>query len=56
MNFMTRSFVGEPRALDAESLSLDWFARGDLPDMFPNMAASVQAFERFCQTGEFQMF
>lgn len=56
LNFTTRSYVGELQMLDGESLSLDWFALSDLPEMLPNMAASVRAFERFREGGQFQMF
>lgn len=56
LNFFSRRFSGELAMLDGESESLDWVAPSDLPDMLPNMAASVRAYERFCLSGEFQMF
>lgn len=54
--FTTRTFSGALQMLDGESLALDWVAPSDLSDMLPNMAATVDAYLRFCETGEFQMF
>jgi len=54
LNFFTRSFSGELRMLDGESLALDWYPRDELPDMLPNMKASVLAYARFCSNGDFQ--
>lgn len=56
MNFTTRTFSGDLAMLDGQSLSLDWFAPETLPDMLPNMEASVRAFERFRDSGQFQSF
>ncbi|MFK7938446.1 MAG: NUDIX domain-containing protein [Roseovarius sp.] len=55
MNFFTQDYAGRLCMLDGESLALDWFSPDVLPDMLPNMKASVHAYHRFCATGEFQM-
>ena len=55
LNYYSQSYAGELQMLDGESLALDWFAPDHLPDMLPNMKASVQAYQRFCATGEFQI-
>lgn len=47
LNFFTKSFSGELRALDGESLALEWHARDALPDLLPNMKASILAYEKF---------
>lgn len=54
--FTTRIFSGALQMLDGESLALDWVAPSSLPNMLPNMAASVDAYLKFRETGEFQMF
>ena len=56
MNYVTRTYTGSLQMLDGESLALDWFSPDDLPDMLPNMRASVAAYQEFCRTGDFQMF
>jgi 8-oxo-dGTP pyrophosphatase MutT (NUDIX family) len=53
--FHTRTYRGTLQTLDGESLDLRWHARDALPDMLPNMRASVEAFERHSSTGAFQM-
>jgi len=53
--FWTRSFEGEPKVADDESLQVDWFATDALPQMLPNMRRSVEAFERYRATSEFQL-
>jgi len=56
LNFFTKSFAGTPKISDEESLALDWFPRNGLPEMLPNMLASLKAYERFSLDREFQMF
>lgn len=56
LTFMTRDYSGALRACDEESLALDWVALDNLPKMLPNMAASVHAFQEYCETGQFQLF
>lgn len=56
MNFTTRIFSGDLVMLDGESLSLRWFAPDNLPQMLPNMEASVRAFVKFRDSGQFQLF
>ncbi|SIT23643.1 NUDIX domain-containing protein [Achromobacter sp. MFA1 R4] len=53
--FHTRSFRGEPVVNDDESIDVGWFSMNDLPDMLPNMRRSVEAYQRYEQTGEFQI-
>ena len=55
LNFFATLFSGELAMLDGESLALEWFDLDSLPNMLPNMKASVEAYEVFCATGEFQM-
>ena len=55
LNFFTTSFTGELRMLDGESLALEWYHRSELPQMLPNMRASVLAYDAFRATGDFQM-
>ena len=56
LSFFTCTYSGTLQALDDESLALEWFEKDALPQMLPNMAASVRAFEHFQTTGVFQMF
>ncbi|UWQ32179.1 NUDIX domain-containing protein [Leisingera sp. M527] len=55
LNFFTRSFSGDLRILDGESLALEWFRMDKLPRMLPNMEASVRAYGSYRSNGEFQM-
>lgn len=55
LNFFTKSYSGELCLLDGESLALEWCAPDELPRMLPNMEASVQAYQRFGKSGEFQL-
>ena len=55
LNFFTTTFTGHLAMHDGESLALDWFDPKNLPEMLPNMEASVNAYETYCSTGEFQM-
>jgi ADP-ribose pyrophosphatase YjhB (NUDIX family) len=55
LNFFTRTFQGELRISDGESLSLGWFRLGTMPELLPNMKASILAYELFKETGDFQM-
>ena len=55
MMFDTESFDGEARATDEESRALAWIPLNDLPTVLPNMRRSLEAFQRFEQTGDFQM-
>ena len=56
MNFYCRKFDGEPNVKDDESLALDWFETVNLPEMLPNMLESVNAYQRFLRSGQFQLF
>ena len=56
LNFFAKSFLGELVMLDGESEALDWFDTSELPEMLPNMKAALHAYDRFCSSGEFQMF
>lgn len=55
LNFFTRSFEGELMISDGESLELRWCSPETLPEMLPNMKASVIAYLKYRATGEFQM-
>ena len=55
LNFFTKTFSGNLAMLDGESLALEWFETSDLPEMLPNMKASIAAYEAHCSTGRFQM-
>jgi len=41
---------------DGESLELDWFDLNNLPEMLPNMSASLSAYRVYCSNAEFQLF
>ncbi len=56
MNFYCTQFAGQPIVRDDESLQLSWFEADKLPNMLPNMAESLNAYRRFKDTGQFQMF
>lgn len=55
LNFFTKSYSGTLAMLDGESLAVEWFDPSDLPQMLPNMAASVRAYDTYRETGDFQM-
>ena len=44
------------RAVSDESTELRFFPLSDLPALRPNLAATVECFERFEATGDFQLF
>lgn len=53
--FFATAYEGSLASHDGESLELDWFTPDGLPEMLPNMRRSVEAYERFKRTGEFQL-
>ena len=53
--FYTKSFAGSATIADEESSALAWFDLGNLPTLLPNMARSLEAYQRFKTSGEFQM-
>ena len=55
LNFWTTSYSGDLKMLDDESLALEWCPKNELPALLPNMKASIQAYEKFCSSGAFQM-
>lgn len=55
LNFFTRTYSGALAISDDESLALGWFDTGDLPDLLPNMRASIHAYAAFRATSAFQM-
>lgn len=55
MMFYTRTFRGVPKQDGKESTDLDWFSISALPEMLPNMRRSVEAYDLFLSSGEFQM-
>lgn len=56
LNFFTRCFSGNLIIQDGESLELDWFDLNKLPEMLPNMSASLSAYRVYCSNAEFQLF
>ena len=55
LNFCSNKISGDLRMTDDESLALRWFSKRQLPDMLPNMLRSIHAYERFLDSGKFQM-
>lgn len=55
LNFYSRDFSGELRRSDDESLALKWFPMSGLPSMLPNMRKSVEAYQRYLESSDFQM-
>lgn len=55
LNFFTKSFSGNLMMIDGESLALQWHSKTDLPEMLPNMKASVLAYNKYNTNREFQM-
>ncbi len=55
LNFFTTKFHGELAISDDESLDLAWFSPKSLPDLLPNMKASIVSYQIFKETGAFQM-
>lgn len=53
LNFFTRNYAGDLKTSE-ESLALEWFHPNSLPQMLPNMEASVNAYRRFQDTRLFQ--
>ena len=56
LNFYTSSYSGDLDSSSEESLKLEWFKINDLPEMLPNMHASLVAFQQYKTTGNFQLF
>lgn len=55
MMFYTSDFDGVPVVADDESKEVAWIDLQALPQMLPNMRRSIEAFQRFEVTSEFQM-
>jgi 8-oxo-dGTP pyrophosphatase MutT (NUDIX family) len=53
--FWTRTWHGEPRVLDEESLDINWFGPDNFPPMLKTMKAGLDAFRRYRATGAFQV-
>jgi len=56
VGFYCTEYSGQPSVRDDESLDFKWFDHADLPDMLPNMRESLNAYRRFLDTGQFQLF
>ena len=54
--FYSTDYDGELRRQNDESLDVDWFAPDNLPDCLNNVAVTVDAYLRFKDRGEFQIF
>jgi 8-oxo-dGTP pyrophosphatase MutT (NUDIX family) len=54
MLFFADTFEGIPRAADDETLAVDWFDMGALPQMLSNLRRSIDAYRAFRETGAFQ--
>ncbi|HEY8567313.1 MAG TPA: NUDIX domain-containing protein [Beijerinckiaceae bacterium] len=53
--YTARRYHGSLRALDGESLALGWFRLDALPPLLPVMERTLGAYERYRETGAFQM-
>jgi 8-oxo-dGTP pyrophosphatase MutT (NUDIX family) len=53
--FCTRTYAGLLHVADDESLDLRWFPLHQPPEMLHNMYPSLLAYERYRQTGVFQL-
>lgn len=56
LNFWTRDYAGVLKPDASETLELAWFALDELPEMLPNMALMVDAFQEYQASGQFQLF
>lgn len=56
LDFLVRKWSGELVADGTETLALDWFALDDLPEMLPAHRSTLSYFERYLETGTFQLF
>jgi len=52
--FYTRDYSGDI-ALSEESTRIEWFNFDELPQMLPNMKATIVSFLKYTETGEFQL-
>jgi ADP-ribose pyrophosphatase YjhB (NUDIX family) len=51
--FHVSAFEGIARPADHESFAVAWFNSSNLPEMLPNMRATLDAYENFRSTGAF---
>ena len=56
LNFYASTHTGTVDSNNEESLKLEWFKMDELPEMLPNMHASLVAFQQYKKTGKFQLF
>ena len=55
LNFLTRHFDGVPRVAEGENTECTWFSADELPDLLPNMRQSILCYQRYLESGQFQM-
>ena len=53
--FYTTEWIGERIQSNAETLALEFFAPHELPDILPNHRRTIEMYQRFKETGEFQL-
>ncbi len=55
MLFVTRNFGGELLAANDESLAVAWHDPDNIPDAFPRIYRTLDAYRRYRATGQFQL-
>lgn len=53
--FVSHEFEGALRVDGEEGIALEWFSLEELPEMLPNMKRTIQAWQIYRDTGEFQL-
>lgn len=53
--YVSRRWTGEMITANEETAALAFFAPDSFPEMLPNMRRSVELYERYRQTGQFQL-
>lgn len=56
LDFLARRWSGELCADGVETLALEWFALDGLPEMLESHRSTLRHFERYLETGAFQLF
>jgi len=56
LDFVARRWEGTLTVDGEETLALDWFALDALPEMLPSHRVTLEYFERYRETGSFQLF
>ncbi|CAO4149027.1 NUDIX domain-containing protein [Methylorubrum aminovorans] len=53
--YVAREFSGAIAQLSHENLEIGWFGRGQMPDLMPTMARTLEAYWRWRSTGQFEL-